>query len=54
MDWRGIGVSVPPSYITRVPDGLLRAFGGFDRGVAHWPLMRAIADHRLLVFVRNR
>jgi SAM-dependent methyltransferase len=53
VDWRGIGVSVPPSYVTRIPDWLLRAFGELDRRVAHWPLLRVLADHRLIVFVRN-
>jgi SAM-dependent methyltransferase len=54
VDWRGIGLSVPPSYITGIPKWLLRVFGEVDRRVAHWPLLRALADHRLLVFVRNR
>ncbi len=54
VDWRGIGVSVPPSYVTSIPDWLLSAFGELDRRVAHWPLLRAIADHSLIVFVRNR
>jgi len=54
IDWRGIGVSVPPSYITGIPNWLLRTFGGVDRLAAHWPLVRALADHRLLVFIRNR
>src|SRR5579862_728511 len=54
VEWRGIGVSVPPSYITCAPDWLLRACGRIDRRVAHWPLVRALADHRLLIFVRNR
>jgi hypothetical protein len=54
IDWRGIGVAVPPSYVTNIPDRLLRAFGGLDRCVDHWPLLRALADHRLMVFVRNR
>lgn len=53
IDWRGVGVSVPPSYVNGVPDWLLRAFGGLDRRVAHWPLVRALADHRLVVFVRR-
>jgi ubiquinone/menaquinone biosynthesis C-methylase UbiE len=53
LDWRGIGLAVPPSYVTIIPDWLLRALGGIDRRVGHWRLLRALADHRLLVFVRN-
>ncbi len=53
MEWRGIGLSVPPSYVSAVPERVLRVFGEIDRRVAHWPLLRALADHRLLVFVRN-
>jgi SAM-dependent methyltransferase len=54
VDWHGIGLSVPPSYITGIPNWLLRTFGWLDRRVAHWPVLRALADHRLLIFVRNR
>lgn len=28
-------------------------FVEIDRLVAHWPLLRALVDHRLIVFVRN-
>jgi SAM-dependent methyltransferase len=54
IDWRGIGLCVPPSYIRHIPNWLLRVFGRVDRRVAHWPLLRALADHRLLIFTRNR
>jgi SAM-dependent methyltransferase len=54
IDWRGIGALVPPSYVTSAPSWLLRLFGEVDRRIAHLPLLRALADHRLLVFVRNR
>jgi SAM-dependent methyltransferase len=53
MEWRGIGLSVPPSYVNSLPECVLRVFGAIDRRMAHWPLFRALADHRLLVFVRN-
>jgi SAM-dependent methyltransferase len=54
LDWRGIGTLVPPSYVTGAPNWLLRLFSEVDRRIAHLPLLRALADHRLLVFVRNR
>ena len=53
VDWVGIGLTVPPSYISGVPDKVLRAFGAVDRHLAHWPFFRAAADHRLAIFVRN-
>jgi ubiquinone/menaquinone biosynthesis C-methylase UbiE len=52
-DWRGIGVFVPPSYVRGLPLPLLQAFGTLDRFVAHLPALRALADHRLIVLVRN-
>ncbi len=54
IDWRGIGTLVPPSYVTGAPNWLLRLFSEVDRRIAHLPLLRALADHRLVVFVRNR
>lgn len=53
LHWRGIGFSVPPSYVTGLSDGVLHKLDGFDRRVAHWPLLRGLSDHRLFVFVRN-
>jgi SAM-dependent methyltransferase len=53
VSWHGIGLSVPPSYVTGLSAGVLRKLDAFDRRVAHWPLLRAFADHRLFVFVRN-
>jgi ubiquinone/menaquinone biosynthesis C-methylase UbiE len=53
VDWRGIGLSVPPSYVTGLSDGALRRLDAFDRRVAHWPVLRGFADHRLFVFVRK-
>ena len=52
-DWRGIGAFVPPSYVRNLPLSLLQALGTLDRFVAHLPLLRALADHRLIVFVRK-
>jgi ubiquinone/menaquinone biosynthesis C-methylase UbiE len=53
VGWRGIGLSVPPSYVTGLSDGALRRLDAFDRRVADWPMLRGFADHRLFVFVRN-
>ncbi len=53
LDWRGIGLSVPPSYVTGLSDGVLQKLDALDRRVAHWPLLRGLSDHRLFVFVRN-
>ena len=52
-DWRGIGTFVPPSYVQGLPLSLLQALGVLDRFVAHLPVLRALADHRLVVFVRK-
>jgi ubiquinone/menaquinone biosynthesis C-methylase UbiE len=52
-DWRGIGLSVPPSYVTGLSAGVLRKLDAFDRRVAHWLLLRGFADHRLFIFERN-
>jgi len=53
VNWRGIGLSVPPSYVNGLPAGLLERLDAFDRWTAHWPVLRGLADHRLFVFVRN-
>jgi ubiquinone/menaquinone biosynthesis C-methylase UbiE len=52
-DWRGIGSFVPPSYVRGLLLSLLQALGTLDRFGAHLPLLRALADHRLIVFVRR-
>ncbi len=49
---RGIGVFVPPSYVA-ARLGPLRALRSLDRVLAGWPLLRAMADHQLLVFLRG-
>jgi ubiquinone/menaquinone biosynthesis C-methylase UbiE len=50
--WMGIGVLTPPSYV-RLPDRLVRFLGLLDRALSRLPLLRALADHRLLILVRN-
>jgi len=50
--WMGIGLLVPPSYVP-LPAPLVRLFGMLDRALARLPLLRALADHRLLILVRK-
>ena len=50
---KGIGIFVPPSYLERVAAHVPRALTfaeRIDNRVAHWPLLRALADHTLLRF----
>jgi ubiquinone/menaquinone biosynthesis C-methylase UbiE len=50
--WAGIGLFVPPSYIRHFSEAALERFAQLDRRVAHWPLIRGLSDHRLLLFTR--
>ena len=50
--WTGIGLFVPPSYV-RLPGSVVRVLGLLDRWLAGWPLLRGMADHRLLILVRK-
>jgi ubiquinone/menaquinone biosynthesis C-methylase UbiE len=53
VDWRGIGLTVPPSYVTSLSAATLNKLDALDRRAAHWPILRAFADHRLFVFIRE-
>jgi ubiquinone/menaquinone biosynthesis C-methylase UbiE len=53
VSWCGIGLCVPPSYVTGLSAGFLQKLDALDRRIADWPLLRGLADHRLFVFVRN-
>jgi SAM-dependent methyltransferase len=53
VSWCGIGLCVPPSYVTGLSDGFLRMLDAFDRRIAHWPVLRGWSDHHLFVFVRS-
>jgi ubiquinone/menaquinone biosynthesis C-methylase UbiE len=53
VNWYGIGLCVPPSYITGLSSSVLQKLDAFDRRVAQWPVLRGWSDHRLLVFVRS-
>jgi cyclopropane fatty-acyl-phospholipid synthase-like methyltransferase len=50
--WSGIGLFVPPSYV-RLPSTIIKMFASFDRLLAHLPILRAMADHRLFILVRK-
>lgn len=50
--WTGIGLSIPPSYVDAISPGAIERFARIDRCLAHWPLFRGLADHRLLLFTR--
>jgi ubiquinone/menaquinone biosynthesis C-methylase UbiE len=52
---RGVGVFVPPSYMeswARESRALARRLGRLDSMVGEWPGLRAVGDHRLLIFLR--
>jgi hypothetical protein len=46
----GIGVAVPPSYVTGIADSTVEALASFDRNFASLPVLRALGDHQLLIF----
>jgi ubiquinone/menaquinone biosynthesis C-methylase UbiE len=50
--WTGIGLLVPPSYV-KLPAALVAVLAACDRLLAHLPLLRALADHRLFLLVRT-
>jgi len=50
--WTGVGLFVPPSYVS-MPGWLVSWCSALDRVLARLPLLRAMADHRLLIFVRT-
>jgi SAM-dependent methyltransferase len=49
----GIGITVPPSYVRGLPPTAMRMFGFLDRIFERVPFLSALADHRLLIFVRK-
>lgn len=50
--WYGIGLCVPPSYVGGISDGTMAWLAAADRRLAHRPVFRAMADHRLYVLQR--
>jgi hypothetical protein len=53
VHWCGVGISIPPSYVTGLSDRVLTRLASFESLIAHGPPWRALADHRLLIFTRN-
>jgi ubiquinone/menaquinone biosynthesis C-methylase UbiE len=49
----GIGVCIPPSYVSPLAGTLLTRCAAIDRHIAHRRFFRALSDHRLLVFIRR-
>jgi SAM-dependent methyltransferase len=49
--WCGVGLAVPPSYID-LPERALAICAALDRRCSSVPVLRAMADHRLLLFTR--
>jgi ubiquinone/menaquinone biosynthesis C-methylase UbiE len=48
----GIGLFVPPSYIRLRSPWFIAQLSKADRHVAHLPVLRSLADHRLYIFQR--
>lgn len=53
LRWTGIGLCVPPSYITDLSRKMVTRLAALDGRIASWPLLRAFADHRLFLFQRR-
>lgn len=52
IHWYGIGLCVPPSYVSFFRDETVGHLSKVDSHIAHWPFLRALADHRLFIFER--
>jgi ubiquinone/menaquinone biosynthesis C-methylase UbiE len=52
LSWHGIGLFAPPSYVKDVSASSIEHLATVDRQVAHWPGLRMLCDHRLLIFER--
>ena len=50
--WQGIGVFVPPSYVSGLNSSRVATLASIDRRIARTPLLRACSDHRLLILQR--
>jgi ubiquinone/menaquinone biosynthesis C-methylase UbiE len=48
----GIGLFVPPSYMSRLGVNAIRRLAAIDKRCAHWPMLRRLPDHCLYVFER--
>lgn len=52
VGWYGIGMAVPPSYVSGISPSTMSLMSAVDRTCAHLPGFRALADHRLAIFER--
>lgn len=52
LSWYGIGLFVPPSYVKSIPAASIERMAAVDHHIAHWPGLRMLCDHRLLIFER--
>jgi hypothetical protein len=52
LRWVGIGLFVPPSYVAGLSRAVVRRLHAIDSCLAHQPMLRMFADHRLLIFKR--
>lgn len=52
LDVYGIGMSVPPSYVTFLSDSRVERLSVLDHLLAHRRILRSLADHRLYIFKR--
>ncbi len=52
VEIHGIGLTVPPSYVTVLTDWEVQQLSALDRRFAEKPIFRSLADHRLYIFER--
>jgi ubiquinone/menaquinone biosynthesis C-methylase UbiE len=53
---KGVGISVPPSYVENIANRFPRGMAGaraLDRLISAWPFFRSVADHNLMMFERS-
>jgi SAM-dependent methyltransferase len=50
--WLAVGLCVPPSYVSCLSAATVEKLAHLDRRLAPCPVLRALADHRLLLFRR--
>jgi SAM-dependent methyltransferase len=50
----GVGICVPPSYVRFLSNGVIRRAAQMDERLAERKFWRAMADHQLFIFKRNK
>ena len=53
VSWNGVGIAVPPSYVTGLSNRFLTKLAVFDHQVSHLSPVRELSDHRLLIFKKT-